>query len=156
MKDLLKALTVLYIVFPVFLIPLIPSGFVQPLFGNWAWLAGMACYYISILLVMAKQKIIMMIPVLFFSWFWCTFAFDWHGFIFFLFVCIFSGAGLYQLAQQVKYHIRRVLPDNKLAEEYEQKIAKMHARLNLYKQKHPTTAITPEIIDTIRDDIFFA
>jgi hypothetical protein len=156
MKNLFKALTVFYIVFPLIVVPVMRSAFTQSIFGSWSFLFGIVLYYTSILIIIARQKIILMIPVLFFCWFWFTYGFDLHGFTFFLSICIFSGAFFYQLAQKVKHFIKRVLPENKLAEEYELKIEKMYARLNLYKQKHPTAAITPDVIDSIRNDIFFA
>ncbi|MDN3659334.1 hypothetical protein QWZ08_27055 [Ferruginibacter paludis] len=156
MKNLYKALTVFYIVFPLIIVLLMRQAYSQSIFGNWSFLFGIVLYYLSILMVVARQKIILMIPVLFFSWFWLTYGFDLHGFTFFLFICIFSGAFFYQLAQNVKHFIKKVLPENKLAEEYELKIEKMYARLNLYKQKHPTATITPDVIDSIRNDIFFA
>jgi hypothetical protein len=156
MKNLFKALTVFYIVFPLIIMPLMQSSFTQSIFGNWSFLFGIVLYYLSILVIAAKQKIILMIPVLFFSWFWSTYGFELHGLTFFLFICIFSGAFFYQLAQNVKHFIKKVLPENQLAEEYERKIEKMYARLHLYKQKNPTAAITPDVIDSIRNDIFFA
>jgi hypothetical protein len=97
----------------------------------------------------------LLIPVLFFCWFWYTCGFDLHGFSFFLFICIFSGAAFFKLAQKVKYFVHRVLHENKEAQEYERKIEKMYAQLNLYKQMHPSAAITPDIIDSIRNQVFF-
>lgn len=156
MKSLFKALTVFYILFPLILVPVMQAGFTQSVFGRWFYLAGIVLYFLSVLTVAYKQQIILMIPVLFFAWFWYTYGFDLHGFAFFLFVCTFSGAGFYKLAQHVKHFVKRVLPESKEAHEYELKIAKMYAQLNLYKQKYPTTTITPDIIDSIRNDVFFA
>jgi hypothetical protein len=156
MKNLFRVLTVFYILFPLILVPLMQSGFTQSLFDSRFYLLGVVLYYLCILLMVSRQKIILMIPVLFFGWFWYTCGFDLHGFTFFLFICIFSGAVFYQLTQNVKYFVRRVLPENKEARDYELKIEKMYAKLNLYKQKHPTATITSDIIDSIRNEVFFA
>lgn len=155
MKNLFRALTVFYILFPLFVVPLMQSGFTQSPFGSWFYLFGIVLYYLSILLIVTKQHILLMIPVLLFCWFWYTCGFNLHDFTFLLFICMILGAVFYQLAQHVKYLVRRVLPENQEAQEYDLKIEKMHAQLILYKQKHPTVNITPDIIDKVRNEIFF-
>jgi len=96
-----------------------------------------------------------MIPLFFCGWFWYTYGFGVHDYVFFLFMSMFAGAALYQLVQNAKHFTTSVLPENKEAREYELKIEEMNAKLKQYKQIHPTTVITPEIIDSIRNDVFF-
>jgi hypothetical protein len=150
MKGMFKILRLFYILFPLAVIPLMVSKS-----GNWFYLFGIVCYYLGVILVAIKQKIIFMIPLLFCSWFWYTYGFGLYDYVFFLFVSMFTGAVFYQLAQNAKYFTMSVLPENKEAREYELKVEEMNAKLEQYKQMHPTTIITPEIIDSIRNDVFF-
>ena len=151
MKGMFKILTLFYILFPLAVIPLMASRA-----DSWFYLFGIVCYYLGVVLVAVKQKIIFMIPLFFCGWFWYTYGFGLHDYVFFLFMCMFAGAVFYQLAQNAKYFTTSVLPENKEAREYELKIQEMNAKLELYKQVHPTTIITPEIIDSIRNDVFFS
>ncbi len=151
MKGMFKILTLFYILFPLAVIPLMASRA-----DSWFYLFGIVCYYLGVVLVAVKQKIIFMIPLFFCGWFWYTYGFGLHDYVFFLFMCMFAGAVFYQLAQNAKYFTTSVLPENKEAREYELKIEEMNAKLELYKQVHPTTIITPEIIDSIRNDVFFS
>ena len=150
MKGMFKILRLFYILFPLAVIPLMVS-----MSGNGFYLFGIVCYYLGVILVANKQKIIFMIPLFFCGWFWYTYGFGVHDYVFFLFMSMFAGAALYQLAQNAKHFTTSVLPENKEAREYELKIEEMNAKLKQYKQIHPTTVITPEIIDSIRNDVFF-
>jgi hypothetical protein len=150
MKGMFKILTVFYILFPLVVIPFMASKA-----GNWFYLFGLVCYYAGVILVAIKQKIIFMIPLFFCGWFWYTYGFGLHDYVFFLFMCMFAGALFYQLAQNAKYFSQSVLPENMEAQEYELKIEEMNAKLKLYKQTHPTEIITSEIIDGIRNEVFF-
>ncbi len=150
MKGMFKMLTFFYILFPLALIPLMASRS-----GNWFYLFGIVCYYLGVLLVAIRQKIIFMIPLLFCGWFWYTYGFGIHDYVFFLFMCMLAGAVFYQLAQNARHFTQSVLPENKEAQEYELKIVEMNDKLKAYQQQHPSTIITPEIIDTIRNEVFF-
>ncbi len=150
MKRLFNTLTLFYIIIPLVLVPYMANKS-----ANWYYLFGIAFYYIGIILVAMKQKIIIMIPVFFCCWYWYTFGFSIRNYVFFFISCILGGAILYQLTAGVEKFTQRTLPENKEALAYDLKIEEMNARLEEYKQMNPATKITPEIMEGIRNEVFF-
>ena len=150
MKGMFKVLTVFYILFPLVVVPYVANKQ-----DNWFYLFGIVCYYMGVILVAVHQKIIFMIPLIFCLWFWYTYGFSIHDFVFFLFFFTACGALFYQLANNAKYFINRTLPENKESMVYESKLEEMNARVEEYKRQHPNEKITPEIMDVIRNEVFF-
>ncbi len=150
MKGLSKILPFFYIIFPLIYVPFIASKA-----ANWFYLFGIVCYYLGIFLVAIRQKIIFMIPIIFCCWFWYTYGFSIHDFVFFLLGCMAAGATFYQLSVEVGKFTHRTLPENKEALDYDLKIEEMNIRLEQYKQQHSEVTITPEIMDRIKNDVFF-
>jgi hypothetical protein len=150
MKGMPKILTIFYLIFPLVFVPYVASRS-----ANWFYLFGILCYYIGVFLVAIRQKIIFMIPIIFCCWFWYTYGFSIHDFVFFLLACMGAGALFYQLSLDTERFTNRTLPENKEALEYDLKIEEMNAKLEQYKQLHPNVKITPEIIDVIRNEVFF-
>jgi threonine synthase len=150
MKGMFKILTVFYIVFPLVVIPLVAHRF-----ANWYYLLGIISYYLGVILVAVKQKIFFMIPVIFCGWFWYTYGFSLHDYVFFMVTCMAGGALFYQFALEVEKFITRTLPENRQTEEFDLKIEEMNEKVHQYKQLHPKEKITPEILDRIRNEVFF-
>lgn len=96
-----------------------------------------------------------MIPLIFCCWFWYTYGFSLHDYVFFLFVCMSTGAFFYKLAKNAESFAKRTLPENKETQEYDLKMEEMNEKVEQYKKKHPAIKITPEIIDVIRNEVFF-
>jgi hypothetical protein len=150
MQGFSKILTFFYIVFPLVTIPYLASRQ-----ANWFYLFGIACYYTGVFLMAIKQKIIFMIPVIFCFWFWYTYGFSIHDFVFFLLACMAAGAFFYQLSADAEKFTHRTLPESKEMQDYDLKIEEMNTRVEQYKQKHPDVKITPEIMEVIRNEVFF-
>lgn len=150
MKKLSKILTFFYIIFPLVFVPYVASKA-----ANWFYLFGIVCYYTGVFLVAIRQKIIFMIPVIFCFWFWYTYGFSIHDFVFFLLACMAAGAFFYQLSENAERFTNRTLPENREALDYDLKMEEMNAKVEKYKQLHPNVKITPEIMDVIRNEVFF-
>lgn len=150
MKGLFNILKFFYIIIPLVLVPYIANKA-----GNWYYLFGIGFYYVGIILAAVKQKIIIMIPVIFCFWYWYTFGFTVHNYVFFFISCILGGVFLYQFTVDAEKFMQRTLPENKEALAYDLKIEEMNAKLEEYKQMYPATKITPEIIEGIRNEVFF-
>ena len=150
MKGLFKIMTLFYIIVPLVLVPYMANKS-----ANNYYLFGIAFYYIGILLVAIKQKIIIMIPIIFCCWYWYTFGFSIHNYVFFFLACLLGGAFLYELIVSAEKFTGRTLPENKEALAYDLKIEEMNAKLKQYRQTHPSIKITPEIIEEIRNEVFF-
>ena len=150
MKGLFKILTLFYILFPMVVV-----SYITARVGNWFYLFGIVCYFLGVILVAIKQKIIFMIPIIFCGWFWYTYGFGLHDYVFFLFICMAAGALFYQLAENAERFTKSTLPENKETQEYDLKIEEMKVKLEQYKKNHPAIKITPEIIDLIRTEVFF-
>ena len=150
MKRLFKLLTILYIIFPLIVIPIIALKA-----ANWFYLLGIVFYYISIYLVAIKQKIIFLIPVFFYIWFWNTFGFGIMTYAFFSLMCLLTGAIFYLLVGQVDKFITKTIPDNKEALEYELKMQEVENKLEQFRHANPSTKITQEIMERIRNQVFF-
>ena len=150
MKGILKVLSFFIVLSPLLVVPYIASRA-----GNWFYLLGIVCYYLGMMLVAFKQKIILMIPAIFCGWFWYIYGFGIHDFVFFLFICMALGAILFQLQSNVKRFVHRTLPESRESLAYEVKLKEMNRKLEEYKQMNPTIKITPEIIDEIRNEVFF-
>ena len=150
MKKLSKILTFFYIIFPLVFVP-----YVAAQSANWFYLLGILCYYTGVFLVAIKQKIIFMIPLIFCFWFWYTYDFSIHDFSFFLLACMGVGGFFYQLSIDTKKFTHRTIPENKEAYDYDTKIEQMYAKLDQHKQLNPHIKITPEIMDVIKNEIFF-
>jgi hypothetical protein len=150
MKGLFKILTVFYVLLPLVLVPYMANKS-----GNGYYLFGIAFYYIGIILVAIKQKIIIMIPVIFCFWYWYTYGFSIHNYVFFFLSCLLGGALLYELTVDAEKFANRTLPENKEALAYDLKIEEMNAKLEEFKQMHPSIKITPDIMEGIRNEVFF-
>ncbi len=150
MKGMFKILTFFYIIFPLVVVPYMAARA-----GNWFYLFGIVCYYLGVVLMAVKQKIIFMIPFIFCCWFWYTYGFGLHDYVFFLFICMSAGALFYQLAENAESFAKRTLPENKETQEYDLKIEEMNEKVEQYKKTHPAIKITPEIMDVIRNEVFF-
>ena len=150
MKELFKILTFFYILFPFVFVPYFASKS-----GNTYYLFGIVFYYLGVLLVAIKQKIIFMIPIIFCCWFWYTYGFSVHNYVFFFLACIAGGALLYQFRIDAEKFTHRTLPENKEALAYDLKIEEMNTKLEQFKQENPTIKITPEIMDELRNEVFF-
>lgn len=150
MKGMFKILRIFYIVFPLVVVPYMATKA-----SNWYYLFGIACYYLGVMLMAVKQKIIFMIPFIFCCWFWYTYGFGLHDYVFFLFICMASGALFYQLAKNAERFTKRTLPENMETDEYDLKIEEMDQKVEAYKKAYPSIKITPEIIDVIRNEVFF-
>ena len=151
MTKLFRFLTVLYIIFPLLVVPLIISRT-----GNWYYLFGIFCYYMGVILVAVHQKIILMVPLLFCLWFWITYGFSIHDYVFYLLVALVAGSVLYLLADQVQKFVKRTLPDNKETMAYDLKVDKMNDIVEQFRRANPNVKITPEIMDQIKNQAFFA
>ena len=150
MKGLFKLLTVLYIIFPLIVVPVIALKA-----SNWYYLIGIVLYYISIYLVAIKQKIIFLIPAFFYIWFWNTFGFGIMTYAFFSLMCLLTGAMFYLLIEKVDKFINKTLPENKEALEYELKMQEVEKKIEQFRQSNPTTKITQELMERIRNQVFF-
>lgn len=150
MKGMPKILKVFYIIFPLAVIPYFAAGA-----GNWFYLFGIVCYYLGVMLVAVKQKIIFMIPLIFCCWFWYTYGFGLHDYVFFLFAFMSAGALFYQIAVNAETFTKRTIPENAEALEYDLKVEEMNEKVAQYKQTHPAVKITQEIMDAIRNEVFF-
>ena len=150
MKGLFKLLTVLYIIFPLIVVPVIALKA-----SNWYYLIGIVLYYISIYLVAIKQKIIFLIPAFFYIWFWNTFGFGIMTYAFFSLMCLLTGAIFYLLIEKVDKFINKTLPENKEALEYELKMQEVEKKIEQFRQSNPTTKITQELMERIRNQVFF-
>ena len=151
MKVLFKLLTIFYIVFPLIAVPLIALHT-----GNKYYLLGIIFYYISIMLVMVNQKIIFLIPCLFYLWFWSIYGFGIYTYVFFSLLCLAVAAALYLITQQVEKFMSITIPDNAENLEYDLKMQNVNDRIEKFRQANPTTKITQEIMESIRNEVFFA
>ncbi len=150
MTKLFRFLTVFYIILPLLVVPFIISKT-----GNWYYLLGIICYYIGIMLVAVHQKIILMIPFIFCLWFWVTYGFSINDFVFFIFVSLISGALLYLFTNEVQKFVKRTLPESKETMAYDLKVDKMNDIVEQFRKANPNVKITPEIMDTIKNEAFF-
>lgn len=151
MKKLSKVLKIFYIIFPFVVVPLIAHQA-----ANWYYLLGIVFYFISIFLVAVKQKIIFLIPVFFYCWFWSTYGFGVETYVFFSLMCLFTAALFYLLTQQVEKFISKTIPDKAENLEYELKMQKVDDKVEQFRNANPTTKITLEIMERIRNEVFFA
>ena len=150
MKALFKFLTLFYSILPLIVVP-----FIAVINNNWYYSIGIVFYYGAIFLVSVNQKIILMVPFIFCLWFWLTYGISLHDFVLYLFLCMSFGGGLYMLAAYTQKFIQFILPENEETLEYDLKVAKMESKMEAFRLNNPTTVITPEIIDTIRNEAFF-
>lgn len=150
MKGIIKVLTIFYILFP-----LVAVSYTAYKLNSGYYLFAIPFYYFGVIMVAQKQKIIFLIPILFCGWFWFTYGFSIHDFVFFLFIWMAFGALFYMLTGNVQRFVTRTVPENKEMMEYDAKMVQMNAKVEEFKLKNPTTKITPEVLDTIRNDVFF-
>ena len=66
-----------------------------------------------------------------------------------------AGVLFYQLAVNAETFTKRTLPENVEAMEYNLKVEEMNEKVAQYKRTHPAVKISPEIMDTIRNEVFF-
>lgn len=151
MTKLFRFLTLLYIIFPLLVIPLLINKT-----GNWYYLFGILCYYIGIILVAVHQKIILMVPILFCLWFWVTYGFSITDYVFFLFASSATGTFLYLFTNQIQKFVKRTLPESKETLAYDLKVDRMNEIVNQFRITNPDAKITPEIMDRIKNQAFFA
>jgi hypothetical protein len=150
MKGWFKFLTFFYIIIPLILVPYIANKS-----GSGYYLFGIGFYYIGVILVAIKQRIILMIPLIFCCWYWYTYGFSINNYVFFFLSCILGGTFLYQLTKGAERFAHRTLPESKEALAYDMKIEEMNEKLQEFKQMNPTVKITPEIVESIRNEVFF-
>ena len=151
MVKLLRILTVLYIFLPFLVLPWMVNKT-----GNWYYLFGILWYFIGIILVAAHQKIILMVPICFCLWFWATHGFSLNDYVFAMFMSLVTGIVLYQISREVHNFIKRSIPETKETTAYDLKVSKMNDIVNEYRRANPEINITPEIMDRIKNEAFFA
>lgn len=96
-----------------------------------------------------------MIPFIFCLWFWVTYGFSINDFVFFIFVSLISGALLYLFTNEVQKFVKRTLPESKETMAYDLKVDKMNDIVEQFRKANPNVKITPEIMDTIKNEAFF-
>ena len=151
MSKFFRFLTVLYIILPLLIVPFIINKT-----GNWYYFFGIISYYIGVLLVAVHQKIILMVPFIFCMWFWVTYGFSFNGYVFYIFASLITGSVLYIFTNEVQKIIKRTIPDNKETMAYDLKVDKMNGIIEQFRKDNPTVIITPEIMDTIKNQAFFS
>jgi len=150
MKLLLRAAFVLYLVFPLIIIPYIAHKE-----QDWYYLIGIACYYAGILMAVLNQKIFFPIPLIFSLWFWYTYGFSLHQYVTVFFASLAAGLLFNTVVRELDKFINRKIPEKQQMIEYEDKIQEMNARLEQYKKDHPGKKITMDVIEEIKKEVFF-
>ena len=97
-----------------------------------------------------------MVPLLFCLWYWITYGFSIHEYVFYLFASLVSGSLLFSFADQVQKFVKRTLPDNKETMAYDTKVNMMNDIVEQFRKANPNVKITPEIMDSIKNQAFFA
>ncbi len=150
MKYLSRVCFIFYIALPFVVIPIMAF-----LSNNKFYLAGIAFYFTGVLLTKFKQALLLLLPVFFCVWFWITYGFAKQPFVFFSLLCLLGGALLFKSAMWVERFIKKTLPERREGIDFEWKVQEMKRRVEKFKQNYPSVKITPDVVDKIRNDVFF-
>ncbi len=137
------------------LVPLIIIPYLSLKSDNWFGLFGILFYYGGLLIAKTKQWIFFPIPLLFCFWYWYTYGFSPREYVAIYFYCIVCGALIYLARDGYNKYVHRTLPENEQNSNYNDMLTQMEERIEKYKTDHPDQKITQEIIEKIKNDIFF-
>ena len=70
-------------------------------------------------------------------------------------MCLLTGATFYLLAEKLDKFIKKTIPENNEALEYELKMQEVENKIEQFRQANPTIKITQEIMERIRNQVFF-
>lgn len=150
MKFKLIPFFLLYLLIPFIVIPLLCLRA-----GNYYGLFGIVFYFSGLIISRYKQWIFLPIPVVFCLWYWYTYGFSLLDYVSVYFACLVCGIAIQQLFLEINKYVSKVLPEQELNMEYNEKLAEMNKQIENYKRNHPNEKITQELIEKIRTDIFF-
>lgn len=150
MRRILRWLPTFYLVFPL------------PTVGYWAYywqnpfyLLGIIFYYAALVLMAKGQQILLMIPLIFYCWFWYVFGFSQQPLVSFMAICLLAGALCYQFYLNLKKVLMHHWPDQQEALAYQQKMEELNFKIAQYQQLHPNEPMTPAIMEDLKNEVFF-
>jgi hypothetical protein len=150
MKSKIVSFILLYILVPLVIIPLLSAGS-----GNWFGLFGMLFYYLGVLIARSGLWIFFPIPLFFCFWYWYTYGFGIRDYPTVFLFCIISGMAMYQIKKEYDRYFNKTLPEMEQNDEYNEKMIEMERRLEMYRHEHPGEKISLEIMENIKNEVFF-
>jgi len=102
-----------------------------------------------------KQWIFLPIPIVFCLWYWYTYGFGIMDYVSIFLACLLIGIGTQQVFIEINKYINKVLPEQELNMEYNEKLEQMNLQIESYKKNHPHEKITQELVEKIRTEVFF-
>jgi hypothetical protein len=137
------------------LVPIIIIPYLSLKFGTVYGLFGSLFYYIGLIIARFKHWIFLPIPIIFCLWYWYTYGFGIRDYVTIYFVCMMTAVLFQEIFAEINKLINKVLPEQEQNLDYDKKIELMNQQIALYKKEHPLEKITQDIIEKIRNDIFF-